>query len=97
VDNEGFNSLTVIDPKTAKPIGSVPATHPYNLYFTPDGSGRDRHSRQVTASWRIGGSPDMTTLSPDGAQLWTSGRFARAVYFFPNPGRLSLGHNGMYR
>jgi YVTN family beta-propeller protein len=38
VDNEGSSSLTVIDPRSAKPVGTIPVTYPYNLYFTPDGS-----------------------------------------------------------
>jgi len=80
----------------------------------------DLLSRAVTATWVIGGSPDMMALSPDGSQLWISGRYDRSVYvidtttgavlhriavggaphgltFFPNPGRFSLGHNGVYR
>jgi YVTN family beta-propeller protein len=70
--------------------------------------------------WNTGGSPDMIQLSPDGAQLWVSGRFSSAVYvvdtttgkllhtvgvgrephgltYFPQPGRFSIGHNGVYR
>jgi YVTN family beta-propeller protein len=62
----------------------------------------------------------MMQISPDGHQLWVSGRFDRAVYvldtgtgaviktihvgnqphgltYFPNVGRFSLGHNGVYR
>lgn len=62
----------------------------------------------------------MMALSPNGSQLWISGRFDRSVYvvdtatgtlvhritvggaphglsFFSNPGRFSLGHNGVYR
>ena len=35
-DNAG-NSLTPIDPRTAKPGKPVPVADPYNLYFTPDG------------------------------------------------------------
>ena len=37
VDNEGENSLTVIDPHGGKPEGTITVTNPYNLYFTPDG------------------------------------------------------------
>ena len=37
VSNEASSSLTVIDPKTGKPTGTVPVPYPYNLYFTPDG------------------------------------------------------------
>jgi YVTN family beta-propeller protein len=37
VDNDLGNSLTPINPRTAKPGTPVPVTDPYNLYFTPDG------------------------------------------------------------
>ena len=30
--------LTVIDPHSAKPTGTIPVAVPYNLYFSPDGS-----------------------------------------------------------
>jgi YVTN family beta-propeller protein len=53
----------------------------------------------------------MIQLSPDGKELWTTGRFSGLVYVVdttsgklvhtlhvgPNPGRFSLGHNGVYR
>ena len=32
------NYLTVIDPRTGRPTGTLPAAVPYNLYFTPDGT-----------------------------------------------------------
>ena len=38
VNNTESNSITVIDPRTGQPIGTIPVTDPYNLYFTPDGS-----------------------------------------------------------
>jgi YVTN family beta-propeller protein len=38
VDNEGSSSLTVINPKTGKPTGTISIPFPYNLYFTPDGT-----------------------------------------------------------
>ena len=34
----GSNNLLEIDPRTGKPIRTVPAAAPYNLYFTTDGS-----------------------------------------------------------
>jgi len=79
-------------------------------------------SRTVTANWPIagGGSPDMGNLSPDGKQLWLSGRYDNEVYvidtttgaelaripsgpaphgltYWPQPGRISLGHTGEMR
>lgn len=37
VSNDLGNSLTPIDPATAKPETRIPVTDPYNLYYTPDG------------------------------------------------------------
>src|SRR5206468_13133558 len=38
VTNDTGNSLTPIDPRTARPGRPVPVRDPYNLYFTPDGT-----------------------------------------------------------
>ena len=80
----------------------------------------DIATRTVTATWTIGGSPDMGGVSADGTQLWLSGRYDAAVYVidtrtgqvlhripvgkgphglcvFPQPGRYSLGHTGVFR
>jgi YVTN family beta-propeller protein len=76
--------------------------------------------RRVRKRWRVGGSPDMLQVSPDGRRLWASDRFHQKVTvigtrsgrvlhripvgpaphglaYFPQPGRFSLGHNGVYR
>jgi YVTN family beta-propeller protein len=37
VTNDLGNSLTPIDPRTAKPGKPIPVEDPYNMYFTPDG------------------------------------------------------------
>jgi DNA-binding beta-propeller fold protein YncE len=37
VTNDVGNSLTPIDPRTAKPGAPIPVDDPYNMYFTPDG------------------------------------------------------------
>ena len=80
----------------------------------------DLQLRKIVATWNVGGSPDMFQLSPDGSQLWTSGRYngsvivvdtdsghvtkvvragagAHGLTYFPNAGRYSTGHNGVYR
>ena len=80
----------------------------------------DFATRTVTATWNVGGSPDMFQVSTDGTQLWTGNRFANTVVvidiasgkvvatinvgtrphgisYFPQPGRFSIGHNGVYR
>ena len=38
VNNTLSNSLTVIDPRTSRPVRTLPVPNPYNLYFTPDGT-----------------------------------------------------------
>lgn len=44
----------------------------------------DPQSLKVIATWPIpgGGSPDMGNVSPDGKELWLSGRFDSEVYVF---------------
>jgi len=37
VTNDEGNSLTPIDPRTARPGRPIPVLDPYNMYFTPDG------------------------------------------------------------
>ena len=37
VTNDLANTLTPINPRTAKPGASIPVDDPYNMYFTPDG------------------------------------------------------------
>jgi len=38
VNNTAGNSLTVINPRTCKPTGTIPIADPYNLYFTTNGA-----------------------------------------------------------
>jgi len=33
----------------------------------------------VIATWTVGGTPDMMSLSPDGLQLWLSNRYSGTV------------------
>ena len=37
VNNDGANTLTQVDPMTGRPTRTIPATEPYNLYWTLDG------------------------------------------------------------
>ena len=80
----------------------------------------DFATNKVISQWPFTGSPDMGGVSPDGTQLWLSGRYNSEVYvidtttgtlihripvgpgphgldFFPQPGRFSMGHTGIYR
>jgi YVTN family beta-propeller protein len=59
-----------------------------DLYVSNRGAGTvsviDLTSRAVVDTWVIpgGGSPDMGNVSPDGTQLWLSGRYNACVYVF---------------
>ena len=58
------------------------------VFGVPKGKGNvsvlDPKTNAVTANWAVpgGGSPDMGNLSPDGSQLWLSGRYDDEVYVF---------------
>ena len=59
----------------------------------------DPSTRQIVATWSIpgGGSPDMGNLTPDGRELWLTGRYDAEVYVFDTEtGRLThripVGH-----
>jgi YVTN family beta-propeller protein len=85
--------LTVIDPRSGKPIGNLPAAVPYNLYFTPDGSKavvaaerfnrldfHDAHTWEVIARVPIpGAGVDHMDFSADGSYLLVSCEFGGQV------------------
>jgi YVTN family beta-propeller protein len=48
VTNDEGNSLTPIDPRTARPGKPIPTLDPYNMYFTPDG--RSSSPRPIASS-----------------------------------------------
>lgn len=58
------------------------------MFVTNRGEGSitviDPATGAILTTWRIpgGGSPDMGALSPDGSQLWLSGRYDKVVYVF---------------
>ena len=65
--------------------GLYPSRDARHLYVSNRGSGTvtviDFASGRIIATWVIpGGSPDMGGVSPDGAILWLSGRYDKAVY-----------------
>jgi YVTN family beta-propeller protein len=39
----------------------------------------DFATRRVVHTWKVGGSPDMLQVSPDGTQLWTTNRYGTTV------------------
>jgi YVTN family beta-propeller protein len=96
VTNQGRMGVSVIDPVAMKEIQFIPtgrgahglqvSRDTKSLYVSNRLEGTfsviDFESRSVVAKWHIrgGGSPDMLQLSPDGTQLWASGRYHRTVY-----------------
>jgi YVTN family beta-propeller protein len=84
------NSLTEIDPATAKPVRTIPVDDPYNMYFTPDGrfaivvaerlhrlDFRDPHSFRLRASLTVPCSGvDHVDFSADGSYLIASCEFS---------------------
>jgi YVTN family beta-propeller protein len=85
--------LTVIDPRVGRPIGTLPAAVPYNLYFTPDGTkavvAAERFNRldfHDPASWDViarvpipGSGVDHMDFSADGSYLLVSCEFGGQV------------------
>ncbi|MEA2299930.1 MAG: hypothetical protein QOE44_465 [Solirubrobacteraceae bacterium] len=92
VDNDQGNSLTPIDPRTAKPRGPpIPVADPYNLYFTVDGryaivvaerlarlDFRDAHTMALRHSLPVPGcrGVDHIDFSASGRRLYASCEFA---------------------
>jgi len=90
------NGVYVFDGAATKQIGFIPTGYgSHGIYFSRDakrmfvtnrGEGSvsvlDPANGKVLIKWRIpgGGSPDMGGLSPDGSQLWLSGRYHNEVY-----------------
>jgi YVTN family beta-propeller protein len=98
VTNQGRMGVSVVDPIAMKEAQFIPtgrgahglqvSRDTKHLYVSNRLEGTisviDFASRKVVDKWSIpgGGSPDMLQLSPDGTQLWASGRYHRAVYVF---------------
>jgi YVTN family beta-propeller protein len=96
VSNQGRSGVSVVDPVGMKEIQFIPTgrgAHGFqvsrdtkSLYVSNRLEGSfsviDFATRSVVAKWYIpgGGSPDMLQLSPDGTQLWASGRYNATVY-----------------
>ena len=90
------NGVYVFNGAATKQVGFIPTGYgSHGIYFSRDakrmfvtnrGEGSvsvlDPTNGKVLTKWRIpgGGSPDMGGLSPDGSQLWLSGRYHNEVY-----------------
>jgi len=98
VTNQGRMGVSVVDPIGMREIQFIPtgrgahglqvSRDTKSLYVSNRLEGSisviDFATRSVVAKWVIpgGGSPDMLQLSPDGTQLWASGRYHATVYVF---------------
>jgi DNA-binding beta-propeller fold protein YncE len=91
VDNDVGNSLTPIDPRTARPGRPIPVEDPYNLYFTPNGrfaivvaerlqrlDFRDPHTMRLVHSLSVPAclGVDHMDFSPGGRYAFASCEFA---------------------
>src|SRR5215218_864267 len=86
--NKRFGGVHVIDPDTMRQLKFIPTgAGAHGLYVSRDAKSLyvanrlagtisviDLATRKVTATWEVGGSPDMLQLSPDGTQLWYADR-----------------------
>ncbi|TMF09853.1 MAG: hypothetical protein E6I41_05215 [Chloroflexi bacterium] len=95
VTNQGRMGVSVVDPVSMKEVqfistgrgahGLQVSRDTKSLYVSNRLEGSvsviDFASRSVVAKWVMpgGGSPDMLQLSPDGTQLWASGRYHATV------------------
>jgi DNA-binding beta-propeller fold protein YncE len=90
VDNDEGNTLTPVDPRTAKPGRPIPVVDPYNLYFTPTGSYaivvaerllelvfRDPHTMRIVHTLSVPSCPgvDHLDFSAAGGYLYASCEF----------------------
>lgn len=96
VSNQGRMGVSIVDATAMKEIQFIPTGRGAHgltvsrdtklLYVSNRLEGTisviDFAARAVVAKWPIagGGSPDMLQLSPDGTQLWASGRYHATVY-----------------
>ena len=96
VSNQGRMGVSVVDPVAMKEVAFIPTgrgAHGFqisrdtkSLYVSNRMEGSisviDFATQKQVAKWFIpgGGSPDMLQISPDGTQLWASGRYHRVVY-----------------
>lgn len=135
VANQGYRAgVSVVNGNTMQEVGFIPtgrgahglqvSRNTQFMYVSNRDAGTisviDLLRRSVVATWKVGGSPDMFQLSPDGKRLWVSSRYNATVLvidsdsghvlssiragagdhgltYFPNTGRYSTGHNGVYR
>jgi YVTN family beta-propeller protein len=82
VDDTDENRLTVLDPRSGRPVGTLATADPYNLYFTPDGSKAIVVAEQLQRldfrnrrTWRLLRSVPIPAAGPDHLDFSAGGRF----------------------
>ena len=88
VANDESSSLTPIDPATGHVRRPVPVADPHNLYLTPNGR------RAIVVAERLG---RLDTRSGRLLPRVRVGRSPHGLCVYPQPGRYSLGHTGVFR
>jgi YVTN family beta-propeller protein len=92
--SRGSSGVQLIDAQTLRIVGFIRTpldTHGLyvsrntkDLYVTDRAGGAitviDFATRRVIATWKVGGTPDMGGVSPDGKVLWLAGRYTGSVY-----------------
>src|SRR5207244_303456 len=91
IDGDTFTEVGFL-PTGPEAHGLYPSRDGRFLYVSNRGGKANRGSisvvdfatRRVVATWRIpgGGTPDMGGVSPDGKELWLTGRRSKVVYVF---------------
>ncbi len=94
VPSRGSSGVQLVDAQTMRVTGFIRTpldTHGLYvsrntkyLYVTDRAGGAitviDFATQRIVATWKIGGTPDMGNVSPDGKTLWLSGRYTGNVY-----------------
>jgi YVTN family beta-propeller protein len=82
VNNTASNSLTEINPRTSRPIRTIPVTDPYNLYFTPDGRSAivvvetlQRLDLRNPRTWALQASVPIPAAGPNHLDFSADGRY----------------------
>jgi YVTN family beta-propeller protein len=91
IDGDTFTEVGFL-PTGPETHGLYPSRDARHLYVSNRGGRANKGSisvvdfatRTVVATWKLpgGGTPDMGGVSPDGKELWLTGRRSRAVYEF---------------
>jgi DNA-binding beta-propeller fold protein YncE len=113
VANQSRNGVSVIDPIAMREVTFIPSgagahglavSRDTNVLYVSNRvagtiSVLDFATKAIVGTWTTSGSPDMMQVSPDGSQLWASGRFNGEVYVVDTRSsqvlqRIAVAHDG---